>query len=129
MQTMYKSVELQTMANLIYQCSTSIDRLIENIGSEESRELLVGALPVIIARKNAILNALEQNDNSAACVGAHKAAGSIRLYGSSRLEELLGEVMLLSANQAPRATLRSELNFEFDSAIHEIQNRLRVGFS
>lgn len=117
------------MANLNYQCSVSIDRLIENIGSEESKELLVEALPIIIARKNAILNALEQNDNSAASVGAHKAAGSIRLYGSSRLEALLGEVMSLSAGQPLRSNLKSELESEFNTAIHEIQNRLRSGLS
>ena len=126
---MYRNTEIQKAANLDYQSSFSIDKMIENIGAEESKELLIEALPIIIARKGAILKALAQNDISAASKTAHRTAGSIRLYGSSSLEMLLAEVMGLSVNVSPRSALQAELESEFDAAIHEIQSRLRVGLS
>lgn len=129
MQTMCRSVELYEAANVDHQSSFSINRLIGNIGAEESRELLVEALPVIVKRKETIISALEQQDLETACVCAHKAAGSIRLYGSSRLEALLLEVMALTAGQSPRPGLDHELAAEFDSAIHEIEERLRLDLS
>ena len=79
-----------------YDNSFSIDKLIENIGPKDSKELLSEALRMIIVRKLSILKALEQNDTSTASKDAHRARGSIRLYGSSSLEALLLEVMLLS---------------------------------
>lgn len=129
MQIMYGSVEFQKAASLNHKSSSSIDRLIENIGADESNELLVEALPIIVARKSAILKALEQNDVKVACEYAHRTTGSIRLYGSSRLEDLLLEVASLSANQSQRSGLQTELESEFNSVIHEVQERLKVGIS
>lgn len=126
---MYTSAVLQKVDNLGYQSNYSIDRLLENIGHEEGKELLAESLPIIMTRRNAILRALKRGDINVACEYAHKTAGSIRLYGSSRLEALLLEVTLLSVDQTPRSNLYNELQVEFDSAIQEIQERLRIGFS
>lgn len=129
MKIMYGSAEFQKVFNLNHQSSSSINRLIGNIGAEESSELLAEALPIIVKRKSIILKALEQNDVKVACEYAHRTAGSIRLYGSSRLENLLLEAASISADQPQRLELSSELESEFDSAINEIQERLRTGMS
>lgn len=108
-----------------YQSSFSIDKLIENLGLKESRELLAEALPIIIARKIAILKALQQNNISVASQESHKASGSVRLYGSSRLEALLLEVISLPPKQSVKPSLGHQLEAEFDDVIHEIQLRLK----
>lgn len=129
MQIMYGSTELKKVGKLGHQSSFSIDRMIENIGLEEGKKLLKEALPIIMDRSNLIITALEENNTSAAFDCAHRTAGSIRLYGSTRLEELLMEVMSLLADQSPRSELCSELKVEFDAAISEIEERLKVSIS
>lgn len=129
MQIISSNTELEGVGNLGHKSSCSIDRMIENIGPEEGRKLLIAALPIIIERSRLILEALENNDINAAFDCAHRTAGSIRLYGSSRLEELLMEVMSFSVDQSPPENLCSELKVEFDDAINEIQTRLKVGLS
>lgn len=121
---MHAGVETQETANLDYQTNLSIDRMIENIGSKQSRELLEEALPIIISRKSAILDALAKNDISAAHRSAHRTTGSIRLYGSSSLESLLMEVISTPPNQSLRPGLHDKLESEFDAVIHEIKKRL-----
>lgn len=127
MQIMYKNEELQETASSDHHSSYSIDKLFKNIGPEEGKQLLVEALPIIETRKNLILKALEQDEISVACGYAHKTSGSIRLYGSIRLEALLQEVVSIPANQAVRPALYSDLEAGFDEAISEIQKRLKVG--
>ncbi len=117
------------VANLEYHSGHSIDRLVENIGLEESRSLLAKALPIIIVRKDETLKALEQSDISAVHKQAHKTSGSIRLYGSSRLETLLLEAMSLSPEQTKRPGLHHELASAFDAAINEIKMRLKTDLS
>lgn len=123
-QITHGSLGLHKAAILGYQSSMSIDKLIENIGLEESENLLAKALPIITTRKKAILDALNDNNLSLAGEYAHKTAGSIRLYGSGRLEALLRQVVSLSKEQSVPAELCSELTSEFDAAIDEIQQRL-----
>lgn len=129
MQIMLSQEEVYKVASLNHQSSFSIDRLIENIGADESRDLLIESLPIIQSRKQAILSALVHGDIEAACVCAHKTTGSIRLYGSSRLEALLLEVTTLPVDQPPRSNLQHELAVEFDLAIFEIQQRLKLDLS
>lgn len=112
-----------------HQHNNSVDRLIRSIGLRESKKLLTKALPIIIARKNALIEAFEQNDRGTARTQAHKAAGSIRLYGSTRLEELLSEVSTLSSKQLISQKLHDELVHEFDVAISEIEERLKTDLS
>ena len=109
---------------LVNQSSSSIDQLIENIGLEDSRDLLAKALPIIISRKHTLLKALEDNEITLASECAHQTSASIRLYGSSHLEELLQEVISLKLVQPVRHGLRGELETEFNDAINEIKKRL-----
>ena len=123
-QITYGSQVLQKAEVLGYQSACSIDKLIENIGLDESKKLLTEALPIIVTRKGLVLKALDNNEISKAGEYAHRTSGSIRLYGSSRLEELLREVMSLTSDQTVSSGLRNELSEEFDAAISEIQNRV-----
>ena len=109
---------------LVNQSSSSIDQLIENIGLEDSRDLLTKSLPIIIGRKRTLLKALEDNEISLASECAHQASSSIRLYGSGHLEGLLQEVISLSLAQPVRHGLQGELEAEFNDAISEIKKRL-----
>lgn len=112
------------MEVLISKSSFSIDQLIENIGLEDSRNLLAKSLPIIIGRKRALLKALEDNEVSLVSEYPHKTSSSVRLYGSSHLEGLLQEVISLSPAHPVRHGPQAELQAEFNDAISEIKKRL-----
>jgi len=119
-----RTQRFQGATTMGYQCSFAIDKLISNIGVEAGEKLLSEALPIIISRKRIILQALEKRDIVAAAECAHSTSGSIRLYGSSRLEELLREVMSLPVDKAVPSKLINGLETEFDTAILEIHKRI-----
>lgn len=87
----------------------------KSIGTSDVVELLDSFLPTIVDRKDKLNAALEAADFEEAAKHAHKVLGSIKLYGSEMLEDLLMQLKLRQVTDANVLNFRQQLSGEFDS--------------
>lgn len=95
----------------------SLEAVVRRLGKEDTIEFLEYTLPRIIQRKKGLQEYLSTGDWEAASQCAYRTIGSVRLYGSAKLELLLEQVKLVSSGDVDPVSLQHELSVEFDKAI------------
>ena len=96
-------------------CLNTLKETESYLGIADTLDLMSNAFPLIVERKNMINLALQEGNFERAAAYAHKTIGSIRLYGTDKLEGLLSQ---LKEQQVTAETLdgfQAELSEEFDS--------------
>jgi hypothetical protein len=104
----------------------SLETVVRRLGVEDSIEFLEYALPRIIQRKKWLQEYLSTGDWEAASQCAYRMIGSVRLYGSAKLELLLEQVKLVSNGDIDPVSLQYELSVEFDKAINATREWLEA---
>ena len=104
----------------------SLETVVRRLGVEDAIEFLEYALPRIIQRKKWLQEYLSTGDSEAASQCAYRTIGSVRLYGSTKLELLLEQVKLVSNGDIDPVSLQRELSVEFDKAINAIREWLEA---
>lgn len=99
------------------QSEAAINHLVETIGLNDACELLQSTHHLITNRKNQLVIALRQNDMAAARRCVHKTIGSIRIYGSERLEVMLSDIANKPLQIINTVAFQQELQVEFESVI------------
>jgi hypothetical protein len=92
----------------------ALDALHENLGINGTVDLLAFALPLIVARGDAIRQFLQAGDWEAASRVAHQTLGSVRLYGSAQFEGLLQQVRQKEIGIIGTASFQKALEQAFD---------------
>lgn len=103
---------------------TAIEHLVETLGLADACELLQSALHLIVERQEELGAALKQGDVITAKRCAHRTIGSVRLYGSDRLETMLFEIGNKSLDVINTEAFQQELSAEFDSVISNVNTWL-----
>lgn len=101
----------------------AIKQLHEKLGTAETVDMFVFALPIIIEREAELRESLLSGHLQKASQHAHKTISSIRLYGSAELEDLLKEVSNIQ-NHQHALELQPRLSAEFNSVIKTVENWL-----
>ncbi len=96
-------------------CLNAICETESDLGTDDTIELLSSALPLIHERKKLLDLALQESDLKQASLHAHKTLGSIRLYGTEKLEGLLTQLKNQSVLRTDLTYFQSVLNVEFES--------------
>lgn len=112
------------MLNEKITADLAIKQLLSKYGATDTIEMLEFALPLVTERKESLKKSLLDNNLVEASKLAHKTISSIRLYGSSRLENLLQEVKDVKSHQKA-LELQPQLVEEFDVVINVIRNWLQ----
>ncbi len=108
------------------QSETAIEHLVETIGLVDACELIRSTRHLMIERHSQLSTALQQNDVMTSKRCAHRTIGSIRLYGSQRLEELLFQVGNKPLKEINTVAFQQELSAEFASAISTVNAWLEL---
>lgn len=109
-----------------YNNNNSMDAVVGKLGVEGSIEFFSYALPRLIQRKKELMKHLSGEDWEAASQSASQWIGSVRLYGSAKLELLLDQVILLDPEDINPLSLQKELTVEFDNSIRGIRKWLNA---
>lgn len=109
-------------------CLNAIRETEEDIGTDDTIELLTHALPFISERKNMINLALQENDMDRAALYAHKTLGSIRLYGTKKLEKLLTQLKSHQVGNDDFQEFQAELASEFDDVSFAVKKWLSLNY-
>lgn len=109
-----------------YDNNQSLETVVRCLGVEGSSELFRYALPRLSQRKKELQKHLSKKDWQAASQSACRAIGSVRLYGSAKLEILLDEIILLGPDEVDFVSLRKEVSVEFDHSIRAIRRWLKI---
>ncbi len=106
--------------------SCSLETIAQNLGIEDTIELLEYALPRIAQRQKKIQESLLAEDWEAASKCAHQTISSVRLYGTEELEKLLRQAKQAGEDTADAdiVTLQQELLAEFDHVSQTIREWL-----
>ncbi|MGB0361024.1 MAG: hypothetical protein ACPGVP_08690 [Thiolinea sp.] len=109
-------------------CLNAIEETKGDLGIADTVDLLSNSLPLIIERKNMINLALQESDLDRASLYAHKTLGSIRIYGTEKLESLLNRLKdkQLDERGSNDFHLKDELSVEFDSVTFTINEWLSL---
>ncbi len=101
-----------------------LNKLTQDLGIEDTIEVLEYALPRIFERQQKIQQYLQtkQWENASAC--AHQTISSIGLYGSDELEKLLNKIK--DRNESERIELQDQLSREFTHVTETIQQWLSL---
>lgn len=102
----------------------SLQTLQENLGIKDTIDLLVFALPRIRERQQALHQCLQARDWEAASRVAHQTLSSVRLYGSSQIEQLLQAVRQQDIGVISSASFQQSLVQEFESVTHTVKTWL-----
>jgi hypothetical protein len=103
--------------------AAAIEQLVDKLGETEAIEMLEFALPLIVERESNLTDQLLSGNLAEAAKYAHKTISSIRLYGSSELENLLQAVKDVK-NHAQALALQPRLSKEFNLTINVVKNYL-----
>lgn len=104
--------------------NTRLNQLEKDLGRSEAADLLRFAVPFIQDREALLKSLLLSGNLDEAAKCAHKTLGSIGLYGSARLETLLGEVSGTDRGSKNLVVLQQNLSEEFTSILSTINSWL-----
>ena len=107
-------------------CLNAIKETENDLGTDDTIDLLSNSLPLIIERKNMINLALQSSDLEQAAMHAHKTLGSIRIYGSDRLESLLSRLKNKQIDVMASNIFQQELSAEFESVSFTVNEWLAL---
>lgn len=99
----------------------SLDGYATKMGSETTIQMVKLAIPYIKQREQQLREALLEGDMKAAAGHAHKAIGSVRIYGTLELEALLCQVRDQDFGQSNSTATQQLLSAEFDRASQALQ--------
>ena len=102
----------------------AIENLVESIGLEDASDLLHSTQHLMVQRQEELEAALRQNDEITSKRCALRTVGSIRLYGSARLETLLSQIATKPFQEVNTAVFQQELSEEFASVIETVNSWL-----
>jgi len=105
-------------------CAKTLDRYLATVGKKKTLEMVHFSLSYIDQREKEIANALLRANKKLAADLAHKALGSVKFYGTSRLEALLSTIRDGNYRDSEIATLQSELSSEFMLATNNLERWL-----
>ncbi len=94
------------------------------IGEKETIELFQFALPIVIERQHALEQHLRAKEWAEFKQFAHKSIGSVRIYGSERLEVLLRQAHDIDNDGVDLLAYQQELSKEFEAVIDGIREWL-----
>lgn len=101
-------------------------KLEENLGVADTVDLIRTALPIILERKATLSKLLLTEDLEGASACAHKLLGSVRLYGTDQLENLLTQVKTMDLNQDDLTGLQYQISEEFSLVIDGCERWLKT---
>ncbi|MEZ5451522.1 MAG: Hpt domain-containing protein [Thiothrix sp.] len=104
---------------------SALDALADDLGVDGAIHLLERIVPLIKQRQDQLQAALQNGDSTAASQHAHKMIGSVRTYGSAKLEAVLARIRATGEeSNANIADLQREFTAEFDAVAQGIQQWL-----
>lgn len=102
--------------------NTRLNQLEKDLGRSEAADLLRFALPVIQDREARLKSLLLSGNRDEVAKCAHKALGSIGLYGSARLENLLKEASSIdTSGDEDLIAFQQSLSEEFEHVLSVIR--------
>ncbi len=104
--------------------NNSLEQLAQDLGIEDTIEVLEYALPRIVERQKKIQQHLQAKHWEKASICAHQTISSVSLYGSDELERLLNKIK--DHNESRRVELQEQLSKEFNNIIEAIQQWLSI---
>lgn len=105
-------------------CTESLDDYLVSMGEKKTLEIVHFSLAYIVQRNREISDALLSSQKKLAADCAHKATGSVRFYGTPRLEALLLQVRDTDYSDGDIERLRSDLSSEFTLATNTLKQWL-----
>lgn len=105
-------------------CSENLDDYLASMGEKETLEIVHFSLAYIAQRNREISDALLSSQKKLAADYAHKATGSVRLYGTPKLEALLSQVRGNDYRDNEIEKLQSDLPSEFTLATNSLKQWL-----
>jgi len=103
----------------------ALDNYAATIGVEKTLKMVEFAVTYIAQREQQLKEALLNAELQQAADYAHKAVGSVRLYGSPQLEQLLCQVRDQDYAQENSAALQRELSAEFALADQALKSWIK----
>ena len=104
----------------------TIDATAMHLGEKSTIELFQFALPIVIERQHSLEKHLCAGEWAAFKQFAHKSIGSVRLYGTERLEALLRQANDVDKDEFDLLTYQQELSEEFETVIGSIREWLAL---
>ena len=104
--------------------NNSLEQLAQDLGIEDTIEVLEYALPRIFERQKKIQEHLQAKHWEKASSYAHQTISSVSLYGSNELERLLNKIKDHNENKRPE--LQEQLSREFNHITQTIQQWLSI---
>jgi len=98
-----------------------LEQLITSLGPAPSARLLDQALIRLPEHKLALVNALATGDDAQATKLAHDIKGSLIIYGSKALADLLGSVKTIPPNSSERTELILQLDETIDHTLETVR--------
>jgi signal transduction histidine kinase/DNA-binding NarL/FixJ family response regulator len=98
-----------------------LEQLVTSLGPAPSARLLDQALIRLPEHKLALVNALATGDDALAAKLAHDIKGSLIIYGSKALADLLGSVKTIPPNSAERTKLILQLDETIDHTLETVR--------
>jgi len=98
-----------------------LEQLITSLGPAPSARLLDQALIRLPEHKLALVNALATGDDAQAAKLAHDIKGSLIIYGSKALADLLGSVKTIPPNSPERTELILQLDETIDHTLETVR--------
>jgi len=124
---MNRSILKQNNYNMDSQQSeNTLQHLVDLIGFSNACELLRSSLRLIAERQNELESALKHNQDLSARHHAHRIIGSVRLYGSPRLEEMLFMIGNQPFSEVNTVEFQQALSAEFESVISTVREWLEL---
>lgn len=101
---------------------SSIEDLVNDLGMEDTIEILEYTLPIAQKQAEVLLDALKKEDFVIVAQYAHKMISSVRVYGSARLESILFELKEVDqTSQLNVLETYQALKDELELVMHAIQ--------
>ena len=100
---------------------STLDALVNNLGLSEACEFLETSLPEITRRKNILQQSLRSGNFPEAVECARNSLGSIRFFGSAKLETTLLQISNNQIDASNAVELQRKLSREFESVIRTIK--------
>lgn len=100
--------------------------LLNNLGEQDTLELLTVVLPLIKERKVLLQQHLQAGDWEVAAHLAHKTIGSVRLYGTADLESLLQQIRQQELSTIATSAFQARLDAVFSGIIQTLTGWLAV---
>ena len=100
---------------------STLDTLVSNLGLSEACQFLETSLPEMTRRKNILQQSLRSGNYPEAVECASNSLGSIRFFGSGKLEAILLEISNNRIDPSNAGELLQKLSREFESVIRTIK--------